>query len=153
MSAIKKGQGSIMSKKTEATIMVVDDDPKIVKALSLRLNSAGYRTVTSFNGMTALILAQVNRPDLVITDMWMPAGTGLSMAYRMKALMPGIPLIFLTASKQPGLEDKARELGAVGYLEKPYEPTVLLEMVARLLKEKEQPPQAVQLDLAASAAN
>ncbi|HXB58500.1 MAG TPA: response regulator [Candidatus Acidoferrales bacterium] len=142
-----------MSKKTEATIMVVDDDPKIVKALSLRLNSAGYRTVTSFNGMTALILAQVKKPDLVITDMWMPAGTGLSMAYRMKDLMPGIPLIFLTASKQPGLENKARELGAVGYLEKPYEPTVLLEMVARLLKEKGQPPQAEQLDLAVAPAN
>ena len=140
-----------MSKKTEATIMVVDDDPKIVKALALRLNSAGYKTVTSFNGMTALILAQVKKPDLVITDMWMPAGTGLSMAFRMKDLMPAVPLIFLTASKQPGLEDKARELGAVGYLEKPYEPTVLLEMVARLLKEKAQPP-AEQSNLAIAAA-
>jgi two-component system, NtrC family, response regulator GlrR len=142
-----------MNKKTDPTIMVVDDDPKIVKALTLRLNSAGYRTVTSFNGITALILAQINKPDLIITDMWMPAGTGLSLAYRMKALMPGVPLIFLTASKQPGLEDKARELGAVGYLEKPYEPAVLLEMVARLLKEKEQSPQAEQLDLTVAAAN
>lgn len=142
-----------MNKRTDATIMVVDDDPKIVKALALRLNSAGYKTVTSFNGMTALVLAQIKKPDLVITDMWMPAGTGLSMAYRMKNLMPGVPVIFLTASKQPGLEDKAKELGAVGYLEKPYEPTVLLEMVARLLKEKEQPPQTEQLDLAVAATN
>jgi CheY-like chemotaxis protein len=142
-----------MSNKTDTTIMVVDDDPKIVKALALRLNSAGYKTVTSFNGMTALILAQVKRPDLIITDMWMPAGTGLSMAYRMKDLMPGVPLIFLTASKQPGLEDKAKELGAVGYLEKPYEPTVLLEMVARFLKEKEQTAPAEQLGLAVATAN
>ena len=140
-----------MSNK-DVTIMVVDDDPKIVKALSLRLNSAGYKTVSSFNGMTALVIAQIKKPDLVITDMWMPAGTGLSMAYRMKDLMPGIPLIFLTASKQPGLEDKARELGALGYLEKPYEPAVLLELVARLLKEREQPPQAEQLDLAVAVA-
>jgi CheY-like chemotaxis protein len=142
-----------MSKKTETTIMVVDDDPKIVKALSLRLNSAGYKTVSTFNGMTALILAQVKRPDLIITDMWMPAGTGLSMAFRMKNLMPGIPLIFLTASKQPGLEEKARELGASGYLEKPYEPSTLLEMVARLLKEKDQPLPTEQLDLVIAAAN
>jgi CheY-like chemotaxis protein len=152
MLATWKGK-RVMNKKTETTIMVVDDDPKIVKALSLRLNSAGYKTVTTFNGMTALILAQVKRPDLIITDMWMPAGTGLSMAFRMKNLMPGVPVIFLTASKQPGLEDKARELGASGYLEKPYEPTTLLEMVARLLKEKEQPPHAEQLDLAAAVAN
>jgi two-component system response regulator GlrR len=142
-----------MSKNNDKTIMVVDDDPKIVKALALRLNSAGYRTVTSFNGMTALILAQIKRPDLIITDMWMPAGTGLSMAYRMKDLMPGIPLIFLTASKQPGLEQKAKELGAVGYLEKPYEPTVLLEMVANLLKEKDKVVQEEQLNLAGAAAN
>jgi CheY-like chemotaxis protein len=127
-----------MNKQSGATIMVVDDDPKIVKALELRLNAAGYRTVASYNGMTALILARLRRPDLIITDMWMPAGTGLSMAYRMKDFMPGIPLIFLTASKQPGLEEKARELGAVGYLEKPYEPGVLLEMVARFLKPQEQ---------------
>jgi CheY-like chemotaxis protein len=127
-----------MNKQSGATIMVVDDDPKIVKALELRLNAAGYRTVASYNGMTALILARLRRPDLIITDMWMPAGTGLSMAYRMKDFMPGIPQIFLTASKQPGLEEKARELGAVGYLEKPYEPGVLLEMVARFLKPQEQ---------------
>jgi DNA-binding NtrC family response regulator len=127
-----------MNTNSKMTIMVVDDDPKIVKALALRLNSAGYQTMTTFNGMTALVLARLKKPDLVITDMWMPAGTGLSMAYRMRDVFPGIPLIFLTASKQPGLEEKARELGAVGFLEKPYEPEALLEMVSRVLKAKEQ---------------
>jgi CheY-like chemotaxis protein len=122
-----------MSNNSKATIMVVDDDPKIVKALALRLNAAGYKTITTFNGVRALVLAQLNKPDLIITDMWMPEGSGLSMAYRVKELLPGTPLIFLTASKQSGLDEKARLLGAAGYLEKPYEPGALLEMVSQLL--------------------
>lgn len=122
------------------TIMVVDDDPKIVKALALRLSAAGYQTITTFNGMTGLILAKVKRPDLIITDIWMPSGCGLSMAFRMNQLFPGTPLIFLTASKQPGLKEKAMELGASGYMEKPYEPGVLLQLVAELLAAREQTP-------------
>lgn len=116
--------------------MVVDDDPRIVKALALRLNAAGYATVATFNGMTALVLATLKRPDLIITDVWMPGGCGLSMAYRLRQLMPHVPLIFLTASKQPGLAEKAQELGAQGYLEKPYDPAALLALVARLLDEQ-----------------
>jgi DNA-binding NtrC family response regulator len=122
-----------MSKNSKATIMVVDDDLKIVKALALRLNAAGYETITTFNGANALILAHLYKPDLIISDMWMPEGSGLSMAYRIKEQLPGTPLIFLTASKQSGLEEKAKHLGASGYLEKPYEPGELLQMVSRLL--------------------
>ena len=127
-----------MSKTPDTTIMIVDDDPKIVKALELRLNFAGYKTMSTYNGMTALALARGKKPDLIITDMWMPTGTGLSMAFRMNQLFPGIPLIFLTASKQPGLKEKAAGLGAVGFLEKPYEPGLLLEMVSQFLKPGEQ---------------
>jgi DNA-binding response OmpR family regulator len=136
-----------MNTNSDKTIMVVDDDPNIVKALALRLNSAGYQTMTTFNGMTALILARLKKPDLIIADIWMPAGCGLSLAFRMKELLPSVPLIFLTASKQPGLEQKARELGAAGYLEKPYEPEALLELISRTLKEKEQAEGMEQLSL------
>ncbi len=129
-------------------IMVVDDDPRIAKALSLRLQAAGYHTTTTFNGMTALILARSNNPDMIIADVWMPCGTGLSMAFRIKQLLPDIPIIFLTASKQPGLEEKARSLGAAGFLEKPYDPDILLEMVARLLQNNAEKAPAAELNLA-----
>ena len=130
----KNGKGTM--NKNSKTVMVVDDDPRIVKALALRLNAAGYATVATYNGMTALVLASLKRPDLIITDVWMPGGCGLSMAYRLRQSMPHVPLIFLTASKQPGLADKTRELGAQGYLEKPYDPAALLDMVAHLLEEQ-----------------
>jgi DNA-binding response OmpR family regulator len=119
-------------------ILIVDDDPKIVKALSLRLSAAGYKTTTTYNGITGLICAKTSPPDLVITDIWMPSGTGLSLAYRLRELMPGIPVIFLTASKQPGLEEKTRELGGAGFLEKPYEPEALLRIVAQLIQKPEE---------------
>jgi CheY-like chemotaxis protein len=135
-SGEKNGKGTM--NKNAKTVMVVDDDPRIVKALALRLNAAGYATVATYNGMTALVLATLKRPDLIITDVWMPGGCGLSMAYRLRQLMPHVPLIFLTASKQPGLAEKARDLGAHGFLEKPYDPAMLLEMVARLLAETSQ---------------
>jgi len=139
-------------KKPSATILVVDDDPKIVKAITLRLKAAGYQTMTSFNGMTALLLTVLKKPALVITDVWMPAGCGLSLAYRMKELSAKTPFIFLTASKQPGLEEKARQLGCAGYLEKPYEPAQLLEMVARLLEARHAEPEPEEPALAKAAA-
>src|SRR6202453_4241996 len=132
-------------------IMVVDDDPKIVKAISLRLQAAGYETITTFNGMTALIMAQGNHPDLIITDIWMASGTGLALAYRLRELMPEIPVIFLTASKQPGLEEKARSLGGAGYPEKPYEPEVLLKLVEQILHAKA--PEAGQEELTLAVAH
>jgi CheY-like chemotaxis protein len=138
--------------KAPKTIMVVDDDPKIVKALALRLHSAGYETMTTFNGMTALILARGKRPDLIIADIWMPAGCGLSLAYRLRQTIPGIPMIFMTASKQPGLREKAGELGANGFIEKPYEPGVLLEMVAQLLEAKDKAPEPEELEVAEAMA-
>jgi CheY-like chemotaxis protein len=131
-------------------IMIVDDDPKIVKALALRLGSAGYETVTTFNGITALLLVRGNPPDLIITDIWMPSGTGFSLAYRLKELKLNIPMIFLTASKQPGLADTARQLGAAGYLEKPYEPEALLKMVGDLLETPCPGPQQEEPALAAA---
>jgi CheY-like chemotaxis protein len=134
-------------------IMVVDDDPRIVKALALRLRAAGYETTITFNGMTGLLLAKLNKPDLIIADVWMPAGCGLSMAYRLKQVLPHTPIIFLTASKQPGLREKAIQLGADGFLEKPYEPAALLEMVADLLEQKASVPQQDELHLVEAAAH
>lgn len=143
----RTAQKTFQPVKNSKRIMVVDDDPRIAKALALRLQAAGYSTITTFNGLTGLILVRSNKPDMIIADVWMPCGTGLSMAYRMKQLLPAVPIIFLTASKQPGLEEKARALGASGFLEKPYDPATLLEMVAWLLENHGNPAPAADPNL------
>lgn len=116
------------------TILAVDDDPHILKALQLRLTSAGYHVLTASDGSSALSLTAVMKPDLVITDIWMPVGAGFSLAYRLKQTMPEVPFIFLTASKKPELKAMAAQLGAAAFLEKPYEPEVLLEAIRSALE-------------------
>jgi DNA-binding response OmpR family regulator len=118
------------------TILVVDDDPNILRALSLRLKMWGFEVMTAFNGVEALLLAELKRPSLIITDIWMPAGNGFSLAYRLKQNLTGIPIIFLSASKQSNLKDMAKDFEAVAYLEKPYEPDTLLKAVSSVLQSR-----------------
>jgi two-component system, chemotaxis family, chemotaxis protein CheY len=118
----------------KGTILVVDDDPKLVKALSVRLQVSGYAVEVAFNGADALSVAESKKLDLIITDVWMPVGTGFSLAYRLKTAVPGIPVLFLSASKQANLKAMAEKMNAVGFLEKPYEPEVLLRTIAQILK-------------------
>jgi len=113
---------------------VVDDDPNILKAIGLRLKSCGFEVLTAPDGAEALGVAELNKPDLVITDIWMPVGVGLSLAYRLKQSLPGLPVIFLTASKQAGLKDMARQVGATAFLEKPYDPEILLAAINHALE-------------------
>ena len=116
------------------TILVVDDDADILKALSLRLRSSGFNVLTAPDGTFALALAGSAKPDLVITDIWMSLGVGFSLAYRLKQTMPEVPFIFLTASKKAELRKMAEQLGAAAFLEKPYEPESLLAAVRAALQ-------------------
>ena len=121
-------------KTAQKTVLVVDDDPKILKAVSLRLTAAGYRTLAVWNGAEALFVAKAERPDLIIADVWMPVGMGLSMAHRLREFAPDVPVVFLTADKGEKLKNMSRAVGAAAFLEKPYSPEVLLATVAGVLK-------------------
>lgn len=114
-------------------ILIADDDENITNALSRRLEANGYEVLTAPDGLQALLLAREEKPDLMLLDMWMPVGIGLSVAERMQELGLDIPVIFLTASRVPGLVDAAREVGAVAYLEKPYDPPHLLRTIEQAL--------------------
>jgi DNA-binding NtrC family response regulator len=120
-------------------ILVVDDDKKIVAALEIRLKAAGYEVLTAPDGFEGLKLALRSRPNLIISDIWMPAGLGFSMAGRLQEWAPGIPVIFITAGKEKGLEKAAKLVGAVAFFEKPYDPAKLLEAVANALKKEHSP--------------
>jgi CheY-like chemotaxis protein len=117
----------IMKKK----ILVVEDDKRIVMALAVRLKGKGYDVVAAYDAVMAMSIAMQHRPDLVLLDISMPGGNGFMVAKRLQneASTAGIPLIFLTASKQPGLRENAQDLGAVGFFEKPYEAEDLLAAI------------------------
>ena len=116
-------------------ILIVEDDRKIAVALGLRLRAAGQDILFAYDALTGLDSAIRNQPDLVLLDIGLPAGSGLVVAERIQNLAPKYtPIIFLTASRQPGLRAQAMALGAAGFLEKPYEADALMAAIQNALK-------------------
>lgn len=111
-------------------ILIVEDDRNIARSLEVRLKSEGYEVAIACDAITGVNFALKLRPDLVLLDISLPAGSGFNVAERLQRLLATMtPFIFLTASKQPGLREKAKELGAAGFLEKPYEGEELLTAI------------------------
>jgi DNA-binding response OmpR family regulator len=122
---------------TPAKILIVEDDRNIAKALAIRLRAAGLEVIMAYDALSGLDMALRQQPDLVILDIGLPAGSGLSVAERIQNLIPKLtPIIFITASRQPGLRERALQLGPVDYIEKPYDAEKLLEAIARVLPAK-----------------
>jgi CheY-like chemotaxis protein len=119
------------------TILVVEDEPRIVANLTVRLKAAGYRVIAAYDAVLAGMMVLKHHPDLILLDISMPGGNGLLVAERLQNVeaTASIPIIFLTASSQPGLRAKAMALGAVGFFEKPYDAHQLLAAIARALHE------------------
>jgi CheY-like chemotaxis protein len=119
-------------------ILIVDDEPELVRTLTLRLRSAGYEVLCARDGMAATQLAVREQPDLIILDIGMPAGDGHTVAARLKENVRtlGIPIVFLTARASKIDAQKAQAVGAAGYLIKPYHPEELLDVISRALSPK-----------------
>ncbi len=124
-------------------ILVVDDDPDILEALSEILEAEGFEIRRARNGKEALERLEPDPPQLILLDLMMPVMDGWEFAQRMKqkpTAISSIPLIVLSADRNVG--NKATDIGAVGYLAKPFELNDLLEMVRRALKEGPRTPPA-----------
>jgi DNA-binding response OmpR family regulator len=116
-------------------VMIIEDDKKIAMALSIRLKAYGYDVKAAHDAVVAVSSAKNFRPNLILLDISMPGGDGFSLAERFSNLdiTTGIPIIFITASKKIGLKEKALEMGAAGFFEKPYDTDVLLGKVSSLI--------------------
>ena len=123
------------SSRPTARILIVDDEPEIVRALSLRLRAAGYEVLSAADAIQATQAAMKERPDLVILDIGMPCGDGHTVASRIRSssLTSQTPIIFLSARTAHQDQERAREAGAVGFLTKPYKPEELLDLVKKAL--------------------
>lgn len=120
-----------------ARIMIVDDEPDIVKAVGMRLRSAGYDILAAADGLTATQCAVQEKPDLIILDIGLPAGDGHTVARRLRDNLKtfSTPVIYLTARNSQEDLRKAAAVGAAGYLVKPFRTEDLLGVVARVLRE------------------
>jgi CheY-like chemotaxis protein len=128
-------KGAICMKTKQPTILVVEDDNRIIEVLKIRLQAAGYRVSAARDAASAVLMATRLDPDLILLDILLPGDNGLLVAERLQdtGATAGIPFMFLTASSQPGLQEQAMALGAVGFFEKPYEAEQLLASIDEAL--------------------
>ncbi len=103
-------------------ILVVDDERSIVRLLSLRLRSQNYDVIEAYDGYQCVEVAQAELPDLILLDIKMPNGGGVSAFEKMKTLeeTKAIPVIFITAYPKPEIKDLVLEMGAAGFITKPF---------------------------------
>ena len=116
-------------------ILLVDDEPSIVKLVGKRLEVEGYTVVVARDGQEALRMAHTDTPDLIILDLMLPKVNGYEVCTILKqdTRYRHIPIILFTAKAQAKDEQLGWECGANGYLRKPFKSQELLDQIRKLL--------------------
>jgi len=120
--------------KRKARILVVDDDPGLLRLLTIRLRAENYEVEPMENGVQALAAASRFRPDLVISDLRMDQLDGIGLLKELQVRWPGLKVILLTAHGTIPDAVHATQMGAFGFLTKPVEKQELLAQVQKALK-------------------
>lgn len=122
-------------------ILVVDDEPEIVEMLRMCLETASYEVVAAYNGQEGIEKTKKERPDAIILDLMMPEKDGFQASKEIKndPECAHIPILVLTAisdhlSHTRYAKSMGMELEAEDYIDKPVDPNLLLERLAKLLK-------------------
>jgi signal transduction histidine kinase len=121
---------------TRPKIMVVDDDPDLRHALSLRLRANNFETVNVGDGYSAIALAKKERPQLIILDLGLPAGGGFTVLKNLRRYpaLADTPVIVLTARDPEGNEKQTLESGAIAFFQKPADNDELLGVIRASLQ-------------------
>ncbi|MFH1878217.1 MAG: response regulator [Candidatus Omnitrophota bacterium] len=117
-------------------ILIVDDEPDILRSISFRVKKAGYEVICAEDGGEGLEKAREEKPDLIILDYRMPVLDGIEVYKKLRenGETSRIPVIFLTASRESaGIRDKLEEIGADSLMTKPYDANALLNKINELL--------------------
>ncbi|MDF2819619.1 MAG: resD [Clostridiales bacterium] len=120
-------------KKTEGTILVVDDEPKIVEAVQAYLESSNYKVVIALDGEQAIKQFDKVYPDLVVLDLMLPKISGEQVCQMIRK-KSRVPIIMLTAKVQETDKLNGFNIGADDYITKPFSPRELVARVKSLLR-------------------
>jgi len=119
-----------------ATILVVDDEPRIVQIVRDYLQHGGFAVLVASDGPTALRTARTGRPDLVVLDLGLPGQDGLDVARALRR-DGDVPIIMLTARSDESDNLVGLELGADDYMTKPFSPKELVARIRTVLRRVE----------------
>ena len=127
-------------------LLVVDDDPGLLRAVAETLRAEGYEVTTARRGAEALVRVAESLPDLIVSDIRMPGMDGYELVRNLRSSARArlIPIIFLTAKDETADRIAGFRSGVDAYLTKPFEPDELLAVVANILKRVE----SMQADIA-----
>lgn len=119
-------------------ILIVDDEPDLLRVTVLRLKTKGLEVLSAVNGKEALKIIEESVPDLIFLDLRLPDIYGDELCRRIKATekLKKIPVILFTASAD-NISEAVKASGADDYLIKPFESDILLEKVEKFVKQKE----------------
>ncbi len=116
-------------------ILVVDDDPAILRVLRKNLQVNNYEVLVAEDGKQAIEIAQLNQPDLILLDLWLPGEIdGMGVCARVREGNKKIPIIILSARKEEKQKVQALDQGADDYLTKPFSNDELLARVRACLR-------------------
>jgi two-component system, sensor histidine kinase and response regulator len=117
------------------TVLLIDDDNVFLLTIGVRLKAMGYTVSTAKDAASAVSVVRKTSPDVIVLDVSLPAGDGFLVAGRLQNLITSAatPIIFVTASEDPGLRERAMKLGAVAFLMKPFDATTLADAIESAL--------------------
>ena len=119
----------------DSTVLVVDDDPVILKLLEVNFEMEGFAVLLAHDGEEGIEVARAGQPDVIVSDIMMPKVSGLELVTALKG-DPGtsaIPIILLSAKAQNADVRSGLDAGADDYVTKPFEPLDLIDRVNKLL--------------------
>ena len=116
-------------------ILIVDDDHDIRELLAMRLHAEGYETVFAADAMSAVSVTRQQEPDLILLDIGLPGGTGLTVMERLKNFpaLAHIPVLAVSARDPKATKDAALAAGARGFVPKPIDYDDLLAQIREAL--------------------
>ncbi|HYD53982.1 MAG TPA: response regulator transcription factor, partial [Gemmatimonadaceae bacterium] len=117
-------------------ILVVEDDPSILRGLQLNLGMEGYTVRSALDGETGLELARTESPDLVVVDVMLPRMDGLTLVRELRRTDPDLPVLILSAKGQESDKVAGLQLGADDYMVKPFGLKELLARIEALLRRR-----------------
>jgi DNA-binding response OmpR family regulator len=115
-------------------ILVVDDQPKVLKFIEIDLKLRGFEVFCAVSGEQALVLFNSVKPDIMLLDMVMPGKDGLEVLRELRTVSK-MPVIAFSAS--PGNQDPALDAGATDFMHKPFNPEDMAKKISALLNGKE----------------
>jgi CheY-like chemotaxis protein len=117
------------------TILVIEDNDDIRENTTELLELEGYKVITAIDGNAGITLAKAQLPDIILCDIMMPEANGYQVCETLKDTpsTASIPFIFISASVEKKAIDEGLSLGAVEYIQKPFDPKELFDALKRCL--------------------